>query len=215
MGTPHPETEAGRARCSPLGSRARAGLGIAARRPHRPRSPGRGSPPGPGKLKPNRSPGPPAYLPHPGGGSPRGHGLPASAPAGRREQRRSGKQRAPFPPRFRAADSLPHGGEGRPGFPTGPRAPGRGSGLGPGCLLRPRCPAPGAHSNLKSWSRPRERACLRLLATVLRSRPFRDLASSRRRRGSECPFPWPESGSSEEARRGEAAGQGRGGGWAA
>lgn len=58
VGRPRPETEARGARRSPRVSRAPAGCGIAARRPPRWSSLGRGNPPGLGNLNPNRSSGP-------------------------------------------------------------------------------------------------------------------------------------------------------------
>lgn len=158
---PPPETEARRARRCPPVSRAPAGCGIAARRPPRWNSLRRGKPPGPGKLNPKRSSGPPSLPAAPGRRLGLGSRGSDARPQAGANKGAPGENAPPFPAAPSAAGSPGPRRVGPPPLPgAGPRALRRHRRQGPGALLRLRAPAPApapaCNSNLKSWSSPRE-----------------------------------------------------------
>lgn len=147
----------------------------------------RRNPLGPRKLNPNWSSGAPNLPAAPGRLSARGVGCRAPAPASQSEQRRSGEGTRPPLPRRAGGRGAAGGGQPCPVAVRASRgwaARGRGQSRGPrpGLSAPAVRPGPGAHSNLKSWSHPSERACLHLLAAFppfFPSRPFRDLSWSK------------------------------------
>lgn len=170
-----------------------------------------GTRPALGNLTPTGAPGPPAYLPPPGGGWARGLG--GLTPALRQERTKALREEArPLsPPRVRQPAAPARGGESRRRFP--PPVPGQTAGIR-GSALAARARAPACRSHLQSWSPQCDRVCPRLLETLFPSRPYRELAGSRAGRSRSVLSVAPEL-----LRLGGGAGlrarQGRGGRWAA
>lgn len=204
VGRPRPETEARGARRPPPVSRARAGFGIAARRPPRWNSLGTGNPPGPGSLSPQRSSGLPRLPAAPG---PAARAGVSGRPPGAVNKGAPGGNARSFP----AARSAAGSPGPRPREP--PPVPDARPPAGAARWARAACiptPSPGA-------SAPGERACPHLLANLFPSRSYRDLAGSAASAGdADSPSRSPGAAPAARRRRWAAspAGAGRGGGWA-
>lgn len=151
VGRPRPETEARGARRPPPVSRARAGFGIAARRPPRWNSLGTGNPPGPGSLSPQRSSGLPRLPAAPG---PAARAGVSGRPPGAVNKGAPGGNARSFPAARSAAGSPGPRPREPPPSPTPGRRQGPRDGLGPRAFQPPvREPAPRASARALTSSR--------------------------------------------------------------